>query len=146
MLANLFSNAVRDILGRESIQSKSYISALQNLADFDAVTRHSHLEARPHILDRTKYSLSEIVTTTTLRRLTPPDLKRFDETVKTTARLPFKDDHGKISAFTHDEALKKIADYQSGMDRRCETQDDPYCKYYPAPAERLPGKNSPQHG
>lgn len=119
MLAKLFSGAVRDLLGRETLKSEVYGYNLPNAAGYDAVAGRFHLEATPHLFDKTKYALSEVVITHTASRLTPSDLKKFIETSATTKRTSVKDDNGKAYALTRDGALEKIAEFEARMDRFC---------------------------
>ncbi len=116
MLARLFSGAVNDLLGRETLQSKSYDFNYPDVVNYDAAGGQLYLEAIPHIFDKTRYALAETVITRTSRVLTPPDLKKTVETTSTTDHKPLKDKNGKPYSLTRDEALKKIADYEAARE------------------------------
>lgn len=116
MLARLFSSAVNDLLGRETLKSKPYEFSHPDVVNYDFVGGQVYLEATPHLLDKAKYALSEVVVTRTSRVLTPPDLKKFVQTSTTTDYNPLQDDNGAPYVLTRDEALKKIADYEAAKD------------------------------
>jgi hypothetical protein len=138
MLAKLFSGAVRNLLGRETLKSEVYGFGLPETADNDAVGGHLYLEATSHLFDKTKYALTEVVVGHTAYRLTPPDLKQFLETSASVQRNPVKDENGTPYVLTRDEALKKIADYQAGMDSLCHSPDGRFLSYRKMSSEQKP--------
>ncbi len=137
MLATLFSGAVNNFLGRETLKSAEYGFSRPNVVNYDAVGGKFYLEATPHIFDKTKYGLAEVVINQTARRLTPPELKRVMERTETTHRNVLKDESGKPYALTRDEALAKIADYQATKDKDCLNSGSHYVSFHkiatPAP-------------
>lgn len=134
MLTDLFASTVREALGLKSIASNAYDYALVHDRS-DSITGQTRLEATPHILDKTKYSLSEVVTSTSRHRLTALDMKAAYLHSTKTYRTPIKDDNGKPYSLTHDEALQKIAEFEQKMDKHCESKNFPTMrKTRPQPA------------
>ncbi len=133
MLAKLFSGAVNNLFGRETLKSEEYGFSHPHVVNYDAAGGKFYLEATPHIFDKTKYGLAEVVINQTARRLTPPDLQKVMEHTQSTHRNVLKDENGKPYALTRDEALKKIADYQAAKDKDCANGGSHYVSFHKIP-------------
>lgn len=142
MLTSLFSGAVNNLLGRESIKSAVYGYDRPNVEGYDSVGGCFYLEAAPHLFDKTKYALAEISTSSVSRQLTPPDLKKYLQTSTSTQIKSLKDENGRALALTREDVLKKMADYEAELDRQCQNKGSHYVAFYRLPAGQKPGASA----
>lgn len=134
MLSKLFSGAVNNLLGRETLKSEEYGFIRPDVVNYDSVGGKFYLEAVPHVFDKTKYALAEVVIHQTATRLTPPDLRKVMQYTTSTHRNHVKDDNGKPCAVTRDEALRHIADYQARKDKECLNSGSRYVSIHKIPS------------